>query len=72
MAKNEKSVTDLVCEHIKKQKLLPIPVQTLNEEAEATRYFGGDLKEFLAAAKTLGATTNSTTTAASMTKNTSP
>ena len=33
MAKNEKSVTDLVCEHIKKQKLLPIPVQTLNEEA---------------------------------------
>ena len=55
MAKNEKSVTDLVCEHIKKQKLLPIPVQTLNEEAEATRYFGGDLKEFLAAAKTLGA-----------------
>ena len=55
MAKNEKSVTDLVCDHIKKQKLLPIPVQTLNEEAEATRYFGGDLKEFLAAAKTLGA-----------------
>ena len=55
MAKNEKTVTDLVCEHIKKQKLLPIPVQTLNEEAEATRYFGGDLKEFLAAAKTLGA-----------------
>ena len=55
MAKNEKSVTDLVCEHIKKQKFLPIPVQTLNEEAEATRYFGGDLKEFSAAAKTLGA-----------------
>ena len=55
MAKNEKSITDLVCEHIKKQKLLPIPVQTLNEEVEATRYFGGDLKEFLAAAKTLGA-----------------
>ena len=55
MAKNEKSVTDLVCDHIKKQKLLPIPVQTLNEEAEATRYFGGDLKEFLTAAKTLGA-----------------
>lgn len=55
MAKNQKSITDLVCDHIKKQKLLPIPVQTLNEEAEATRYFGGDLKEFLAAAKTLGA-----------------
>ena len=55
MAKNQKSVTDLVCDLIKKQKLLPIPVQTLNEEAEATRYFGGDLKEFLAAAKTLGA-----------------
>ena len=55
MAKNQKSVTDIVCELIKKQKLLPIPVQTLNEEAEASRYFGGDLKEFLAAAKTLGA-----------------
>ena len=58
MAKNQKaqkSITDIVCEHIKKQKLLPIPVQTLNEDAEATRYFGGDLKEFLAAAKTLGA-----------------
>ena len=55
MAKNQKSVTDLVCDLIKKQKLLPIPVQTLNEEAEASRYFGGDLKEFLAAAKTLGA-----------------
>ncbi len=55
MAKNNKSITDIVCELIKKQKLLPIPVQTLNEEAEASRYFGGDLKEFLAAAKTLGA-----------------
>ena len=55
MAKNQKSVTDLVCDLIQKQKLLPIPVQTLNEEAEASRYFGGDLKEFLAAAKTLGA-----------------
>ena len=91
MAKNEKSVTDLVCEHIKKQKLLPIPVQTLNEEAEATRYFGGDLKEFLAATSRnswqqprlsaqresslkhfIWKTTNSTTTVASMTKNTSP
>ncbi|WP_290746831.1 hypothetical protein, partial [Fibrobacter sp. UBA4309] len=40
---------------LKKQKLSPIPVQTLNEEAETTRYFGGDLKEFIAAAKTLGA-----------------
>ena len=55
MAKNQKSVTDLVCDLIKKQKLLPIPVQTLNEESEASRYFGGDLKEFLAAAKVLGA-----------------
>ena len=55
MAKNNKSITDIVCDHIKKQKLLPIPVQTLNEEAETTRYFGGDLKEFLAAAKNLGA-----------------
>ena len=55
MAKNNKSITDIVCDYLKKQKLSPIPVQTLNEEAEATRYFGGDLQEFIAAAKTLGA-----------------
>ena len=55
MAKNNKSITDIVCDYLKKQKLSPIPVQTLNEEAETTRYFGGDLKEFIAAAKTLGA-----------------
>jgi len=55
MAKNQKSISEQVADLIKKAKLLPIPVQTLNEEAESTRYFGGDLKEFLAAAKTLGA-----------------
>lgn len=55
MAKNNKSIYEQVCDLIKKQKLLPMPVQTLNEEAESTRYFGGDLKEFLAAAKALGA-----------------
>ena len=58
MAKNtkvQKSVSDEVCDYIKKQKLLPIPVQALNEEVEATRYFGGDLKEFITAAKSLGA-----------------
>ena len=54
MAKN-KSISEIICDYIKKQKLSPIPVQTLNEEAESTRYFGGDLKEFIAAAKTLGA-----------------
>ena len=55
MTKTQKSITDIVCDYLKKQKLSPIPVQTLNEEAETTRYFGGDLKEFIAAAKTLGA-----------------
>jgi len=58
MAKNQKvqkSISDEVCDYISKQKLLPIPVQTLNEEVEATRYFGGDLKEFIAAAKSLNA-----------------
>ena len=55
MAKNNQSITDVVCDYITKQKLSPIPVQTLNEEAETTRYFGGELKEFIAAAKTLGA-----------------
>lgn len=58
MAKNQKvqkSISDEVCAYISKQKLLPIPVQTLNEEVEATRYFGGDLKEFIEAAKSLGA-----------------
>ena len=54
MAKN-KSISEITCDYIKKQKLSPIPVQTLNEEAASTRYFGGDLKEFIAAAKTLGA-----------------
>ena len=51
----KKSIIDEICDYIKKQKLSPIPVQTLNEEAESTCYFGGDLKEFIAAAKTLGA-----------------
>ena len=51
----KKSIIDEICDYIKKQKLSPIPVQTLNEEAASTRYFGGDLKEFIAAAKTLGA-----------------
>lgn len=58
MAKNakvQKSVSDEICDYIKKQKFLPIPVQTLNEDADSTRYFGGDLKEFLEAAKVLGA-----------------
>lgn len=55
MAKNNKSIYDQICDLIKKQKLVPMPVQTLNEDAESTRYFGGDLKEFLAAAKILGA-----------------
>lgn len=54
-AKVQKSVSDIICDQIKKEKLLPIPVQTLNEDADSTRYFGGDLKEFLAAAKVLGA-----------------
>ena len=54
MAKN-KSISEIICDYIKKQKLSPIPVQTLNEEAASTRHFGGDLKEFIAAAKTLGA-----------------
>jgi hypothetical protein len=55
MAKIQKSITDEICDYLKKQKLSPIPVQTLNEDAETTRYFGGDLKEFIAAAKLLGA-----------------
>lgn len=55
MAKNQKSVYDEVCNYLSKHKLLPIPVQTLNDEVEATRYFGGELDEFVAAAKTLGA-----------------
>lgn len=55
MAKNQKSIYDEICGYLTKQKLLPIPVQALNDDLEATRYFGGDLKEFIAAAKTLGA-----------------
>ncbi|MCF0216293.1 MAG: hypothetical protein HUK21_07455 [Fibrobacteraceae bacterium] len=58
MAKTQKatkSVVDIINAEIKKAKLLPIPVQTLNEDLEVSRYFGGNLKDFLAAAKTLGA-----------------
>ena len=55
MAKIQKSISDEICDYLKKQKLTLIPVQTLNEDMETTRYFGGDLKEFIAAAKTLGA-----------------
>lgn len=55
MAKNQKSIYDEICDYLKKQKLLPIPVQALNDDLEATRYFGGDLKEFIAAAKSLNA-----------------
>lgn len=55
MAKIQKSISDEICDYLKKQKLSPSPVQTLNEDMETTRYFGGDLKEFIAAAKTLGA-----------------
>ena len=55
MAKIQKSISDEIGDYLKKQKLSPIPVQTLNEDMETTRYFGGDLKEFIAAAKTLGA-----------------
>lgn len=53
--KAPKSLVDEICGNLKKAGFLAIPVQTLNEEAEASRYFEGDFKEFVAAAKSLGA-----------------
>ena len=37
MAKTQKSISDEICDYLKKQKLSPIPVQTLNEDMETTR-----------------------------------
>lgn len=51
----KKSISDEICENIQKHGFLPIPVQTLNEEVEATRYFAGTFNEFLEAAKVLNA-----------------
>lgn len=51
----KKSISDEICENIQKHGFLPIPVQTLNEEAEATRYFAGTFSEFLETAKALDA-----------------
>lgn len=53
--KAPKSLVEEVCGNLKKAGFLAIPVQTLNEEAETSRYFEGDFKEFVAAAKSLGA-----------------
>lgn len=51
----KKSISDEICENIQKHGFLPIPVQTLNEEAEASRYFAGTFSEFIEAAKALNA-----------------
>ena len=51
----KKTVSDEICENIQKHGFLPIPVQTLNEDAEASRYFAGTFEEFLEAAKALNA-----------------
>src|SRR5574344_2695285 len=53
--KIKKTVSDEICENIQKHGFLPIPVQTLNEDAEASRYFAGTFEEFLEAAKALNA-----------------
>lgn len=43
-----------MAENIKKQGFLAVPVQTINEEAETSRYFGGSFLEFVETAKALG------------------
>ncbi|MFA6341745.1 MAG: hypothetical protein WCX75_02700 [Fibrobacteraceae bacterium] len=48
-------ISEEVSENLKKHGFLPIPVQTLNEETEASRYFGGTFTDFLEAAKVLNA-----------------
>lgn len=51
----KKSIADEISENLKAHGLTAIPVQTLNEEAEASRYFAGTFEEFIEAAKILGA-----------------
>ncbi len=53
--KAPKSLLEEITANLKKAGLLSIPVQTLNEDMESSRYFEGDFKEFIAAAKALGA-----------------
>ncbi|MEE1067204.1 MAG: hypothetical protein UH678_01765 [Fibrobacteraceae bacterium] len=55
MMEEKKSVAEEISENLKAHGLMPIPVQTLNEEAEASRYFAGTFDEFIDAAKILGA-----------------
>ncbi len=52
---SEKNLTEEISENLKAAGLLPIPVQTLNEDAESSRYFEGEFNEFVEAAKALGA-----------------
>ena len=51
----KKSIAEEISENLKQHGLTAIPVQTLNEEAEASRYFAGTFEEFVEAAKILGA-----------------
>ena len=37
MTKTQKSITDIVCDYLKKQKLSPIPVQTPSSAASTAR-----------------------------------
>lgn len=55
MSENKEALLDKVFENLKNFGLTPIPVQTLNADAETTRYFGGTFEEFVEAAKLLGA-----------------
>lgn len=55
MSENKEELLDKVFANLRKFGLTPIPVQTLNAEAETTRYFGGTFDEFVEAAKLLGA-----------------
>jgi len=53
--KAPKSLVETVTDSLKKAGLMSIPVQTLNEDMDVSRYFEGEFKEFVAAAKALGA-----------------
>lgn len=53
--KPEQSMVDEISDLLKNNMLVPIAVQTLNDDCETVRYFEGTEEEFIEAAKLLGA-----------------
>lgn len=54
-SENKQSIIDEVSKNISEHGFLPIPVELLNDEMLATRYYTGDFAGFIQSAKALGA-----------------